>query len=321
MAHRSLRRFSVQSLCLWHETHQLVGDRRISLSIEKRLIHRYAHTCDSRHAWSVTTSWPMTCLPAKAYTPCWSFEQVRAFAIRRQRRRDEPKVPSIPSLSNLVDWAIDSDKVMVIDQDMKAVMPLGQAVNMAHGRNLNLVQVSAQNSQPVCKLLDFKQMQNDNREVHKRKHAEAAEKDKRLAKMKGVRLGWNIAQHDLDFKIRKIDEFLGKGKLVAVSTTYDHKPNKWQQQYPKAVEVAKTVWSHFEGKVHSWYDYSESGNKQVTVMYSSEPAPNTGKHTLLPWEPGSMLPPFLQAAQNETAQGAGHGSHSKSGHARGHSRR
>lgn len=49
---------------------------------------------------------------------------------------------------------------------------------------------------------------------------------------------WNIAQHDLDVKIRKIEEFLSKDKLVAVSTTYDHKPNKWQQQYPKAVEVS-----------------------------------------------------------------------------------
>lgn len=53
-----------------------------------------------------------------------------------------------------------------------------------------------------------------------------------------VMCSWNIAQHDLDVKIRKIEEFLSKDKLVAVSTTYDHKPNKWQQQYPKAVEVS-----------------------------------------------------------------------------------
>ena len=37
--------------------------------------------------------------------------------------------------------------------------------------------------------------------------------------------------------MRKVQEFLDKGRLVAVSTTYDHKPKKWPEQYPKAVEV------------------------------------------------------------------------------------
>ena len=76
------------------------------------------------------------------------------------------------------------------------------------------------------------------------------------------------------------------------------------------LQVSKTVWSHFKDQVHSWYDYSESGNKQVTIMYSSDPPSGSGRHTLLPWEPGSMLPPFLQALQNNAQQQASNGTNS-----------
>lgn len=48
---------------------------------------------------------------------------------------------------------------------------------------------------------------------------------------------WNIAKHDLDVKMRQVEEFLNKGKMVAVSTTYEYRGNKWQEQYPKAVQV------------------------------------------------------------------------------------
>jgi hypothetical protein len=57
-------------------------------------------------------------------------------------------------------------------------------------------------------------------------------------------------------------------------------------------------------EVYSWFDYSESGNKQVTIVYSRSPPPTSGKKTLLPWEPGSMLPPFLIQMQQEAAAGA-----------------
>lgn len=68
------------------------------------------------------------------------------------------------------------------------------------------------------------------------------------------------------------------------------------------MQVAKTVWTTFKDRGHCWYDFSESGNKQVTIMFSDEPPPSRGRHTLLPWEAGSMLPPFLQAMQNEAQQ-------------------
>lgn len=38
-------------------------------------------------------------------------------------------------------------------------------------------------------------------------------------------------------KQRKLQEFLDKGKTVAVAVTYDQRAKTWQEQYPRAVEV------------------------------------------------------------------------------------
>lgn len=81
------------------------------------------------------------------------------------------------------------------------------------------------------------------------------------------------------------------------------------------------MWTHFKEQAHSWYDFSESGNKQVTVMYSKEAPTSKGRHTLLPWEPGSMLPPFLQALQQDAQQPSGSSGKGNTDNATGHSGR
>ena len=66
--------------------------------------------------------------------------------------------------------------------------------------------------------------------------------------------------------------------------------------------MSKQLWEQFKDtEVHSWFDYSESGNKQVTIVYSLTPPTDKGKKTLLPCEPGSLLPPFLIQMQKDAA--------------------
>jgi hypothetical protein len=70
--------------------------------------------------------------------------------------------------------------------------------------------------------------------------------------------------------------------------------------------VSKQLWEEFRVRpeVYSWFDYSESGNKQVVIVYSHSPPTASGKKTLLPWEPGSLLPPFLIQMQQEAEAAA-----------------
>jgi hypothetical protein len=65
-------------------------------------------------------------------------------------------------------------------------------------------------------------------------------------------------------------------------------------------QVSKQLWEGFKATAHSWFDYNESGNKQVTIVYSLSPPTSSGKKSLLPWEPGSLLPPFLQQMHQQT---------------------
>ena len=48
---------------------------------------------------------------------------------------------------------------------------------------------------------------------------------------------YNITAHDLETKMKKLDEFLSQGRQVAVSVTYETRQGKWKEQYPKAVQA------------------------------------------------------------------------------------
>lgn len=186
MAHRSLRTPLVRSC--WQALDQLFADKYTILAPGTGSFRSHSSGCTTAGFAQVRFAFASQAVVHHQLQGCCLQSQRRAFAIRRQRRREEPRKPEIPALPNAVDWDIDSDQVMVAHDDNTSVMSLSQAVTMAHSRNLNLVQVSLQKSQPVCRLLDFREMQRAHREGHEKKHAEDAEKEKRLAKMKGVRL-------------------------------------------------------------------------------------------------------------------------------------
>lgn len=227
MAQRSVPRHLLQMLC--QGLSPSVRDIRL-INVNDHGCSKYlVAPCNSVPTVNSQTFSSLVFLPAQANPTCWTGGQARAFAIRRQRRREDPKSPDIPTLSNPVDWDIDADKVLVVDDGMKAVMPLSQAVKMAHSRNLNVVQVSIQNSQPVCRLQDFKKMQHDHRELQEKKHAQTAEKERRIAKMKGVRLGYALKSTAV--VLLHLCEELTSGTYRVVGLDTEHVSLRLQMEY------------------------------------------------------------------------------------------
>jgi len=49
----------------------------------------------------------------------------------------------------------------------------------------------------------------------------------------------------------------------------------------------------------SWFDYAASGNKQISIVFSSAAGPKTADK--FPWEAGSTPPPFMIKLQAEAA--------------------
>ena len=88
------------------------------------------------------------------------------------------------------------------------------AISMAVERELDLVQVGLDGTDgsqiPVCKILDYNKMKYEEAKRKKAMHTSHKE-------TKEMEISYNIADHDLSIKHRKISEFLAKKHKVIYS--------------------------------------------------------------------------------------------------------
>ncbi len=114
-------------------------------------------------------------------------------------------------------------EVRVINSDgaMIGIMPVAQAVALAKEQELDLVEISPNAQPPVCKILDY------NRYVYEqgKKAAEAKKKQAKVT-LKELRIKSRIAPHDLDVKIRQIEEFLRKKDMVRFVVVFHGRENQ-----------------------------------------------------------------------------------------------
>lgn len=108
-------------------------------------------------------------------------------------------------------------EVRLIDEDgqMAGVMSAVQALAMARDRGLDLVEVSPMAVPPVCKLMDYGRFKYDQakRESEARRHQKTTE-------LKEIRLSPRTDEHDLNVKVRKIEEFLADGDKVKLGVRF-----------------------------------------------------------------------------------------------------
>ncbi|MCX8110585.1 MAG: translation initiation factor IF-3 [Syntrophorhabdaceae bacterium] len=108
---------------------------------------------------------------------------------------------------------IRAREVRLIDETGKqlGIVPTMDAIRMARERDLDLVEVSPKTAPPVCKIMDFGKYK-----YQLAKKAQEAKKKQTIIQIKEIKLGLKIEQHDLDFKIKHIREFLNEGNKVKV---------------------------------------------------------------------------------------------------------
>ncbi len=86
-----------------------------------------------------------------------------------------------------------------------------EALQKAQERNLDLIQVTSKVEPPVCKIMDYGKFLYQ----QKKREKESAKKQKG-GELKGIRLGFNMAQHDLEVKARQAEKFLKEGNKVKI---------------------------------------------------------------------------------------------------------
>jgi translation initiation factor IF-3 len=94
-------------------------------------------------------------------------------------------------------------------------MPFQQALQVAKGHNLDLVEVASAANPPVCRLLDYGKYK-----YQQAKKERESGKGRRTLPMREVRLRPRINDHDLDSKIRLIKRLLDEGGKVRITVFF-----------------------------------------------------------------------------------------------------
>ncbi|WP_265023092.1 translation initiation factor IF-3 [Wolbachia endosymbiont (group B) of Ischnura elegans] len=112
---------------------------------------------------------------------------------------------------NKINEFITAKEVRLVDHNgkMVGIVPLRQALEVAQGVNLDLVEIAPDSTPPVCKILDYSKQKYD-----VKKKASEAKKKQRALTIKEIKLGPNIDNHDYETKLRQTRDFLISGHKI-----------------------------------------------------------------------------------------------------------
>ena len=99
--------------------------------------------------------------------------------------------------------------------ERQGIMPTLEALEIARGLGLDLVEVAPQAIPPVVKILDYGKFKFENE-----KKVRDSKKKQKLLKLKEIRMQPKIDEHDLDFKSKHVKEFLAEGNKVKVTVRF-----------------------------------------------------------------------------------------------------
>lgn len=98
---------------------------------------------------------------------------------------------------------IDSDGTKL------GVISKGEAIKLAMNRQLDLVEIAPNAKPPVAKILDFQKFKYE-----ENKREQAAKKHAKDVELKEIWLTPRIAEHDLQTRLNRVDEFLKDGDKI-----------------------------------------------------------------------------------------------------------
>jgi len=92
------------------------------------------------------------------------------------------------------------------------VMPTPAALQIAMDEGLDLVEINANNTPPIVKIMDYGKFKYD-----QKKRANEARKNQKTVEMKEVWVKPFIEENDLNIKMKKVFEFLDDGNKVKIA--------------------------------------------------------------------------------------------------------
>lgn len=117
----------------------------------------------------------------------------------------------------LINEQIRFKEVQVIDNEGNKLekMPINDAMNLAMDKNLDLVLVSSNPTNPVCKLMDYGKYK-----FEQSKREKESKKKQKTFELKELRVTPNIEDHDFNFKVKNAKKFLSDGNKVKITVRF-----------------------------------------------------------------------------------------------------
>lgn len=116
-----------------------------------------------------------------------------------------------------INGAIRFKQVRLIDASgqMVGIVSTREALHQAEDAGLDLVLISPNPDNPVCKILDYGKYQ-----FEQSKREREAKKNQKVVEVKEVGLKLTTEEHDLGFKLKNADKFLREGHRVKISIRF-----------------------------------------------------------------------------------------------------
>lgn len=112
-----------------------------------------------------------------------------------------------------INFQIKAKEVRLIDEAGKniGVVSFEDAIKQATDKQLDLVEM-AETTPPVCRLLDYKKfvyMEEKMSRKNQKKSSPGGE-------LKSIRITYNASPHDLEIRVKALEEFLGEGNKIKI---------------------------------------------------------------------------------------------------------
>lgn len=106
-------------------------------------------------------------------------------------------------------------RVVGEEGEQLGVLPTIEAIKRAEEAGLDLVEVAPTAVPPVCRIMDYSKYKYE-----QEKREKEARKKQKIVHLKEIRLSPKIGEHDYQFKLRNLEDFLKRGDKVKITMMF-----------------------------------------------------------------------------------------------------
>ncbi len=161
-----------------------------------------------------------------------SVNSIGELPIRRPNRAPAPAAKEGPRTND----EIRNAQIQLIDHTgvNQGVVETVVAIKMAIEAGMDLVEISPNNSPPVCKIMDYGKYK-----YSAQKKAAEARKKQKVVEIKEIKLRPMIDDHDYDVKMRAMQRFFEEGDKVKITLRYRGREMAHQEIGTKLLDKIK----------------------------------------------------------------------------------